>query len=161
MIVQYLTTWFAEYFKPTAKNYCPEKKIPFKILLFTDDTHGHPRVLMKMYNEIYIVFMSANAAAIFFWKSYFLFFIALGFHCHEWAFSSCARASHCNGFSSCGAQALCAQASSVKMHEFSCSEACGIFPDQGSNLCPLHWQSDSYPLYHQGSPPASILQHMD
>ena len=66
MIVQYLTIWFAEYFKPTAKNYCPEKKIPFKILLFTDDTHGHPRVLMKMYNEIYIVFMSANAAAIFF-----------------------------------------------------------------------------------------------
>ena len=25
----------------------------------------------------------------------------------------------------------------------SCSEACGIFPDQGSNPCPLHWQVDS------------------
>ena len=25
----------------------------------------------------------------------------------------------------------------------SCSEACGIFRDQGSNLCPLHWQVDS------------------
>ena len=23
------------------------------------------------------------------------------------------------------------------------SAACGIFPDQGSNLCPLHWQGDS------------------
>ena len=34
----------------------------------------------------------------------------------------------------------------------SCSEACGIFPDQGLNLCPLHWQADSYPLHHQGSP---------
>ena len=22
------------------------------------------------------------------------------------------------------------------------------------NLCPLHWQADSYPLHHQGSPPA-------
>ena len=29
--------------------------------------------------------------------------------------------------------------------------ACGIFPDQGSNLCPLHWQVDSLLLHHQGS----------
>ena len=36
-------------------------------------------------------------------------------------------------------------------HGFSCSKACGIFPDQGSNLCSLHWQADSYPLRHQGS----------
>ena len=34
----------------------------------------------------------------------------------------------------------------------SCSVACGIIPGQGSNLCALHWQADSYPLYHQGSP---------
>ena len=34
----------------------------------------------------------------------------------------------------------------------SCSVACGILPDQGSNLCPLHWQADSQPLCHQGSP---------
>ena len=25
----------------------------------------------------------------------------------------------------------------------SCRKACGIFPDQGSNLCPLHGQADS------------------
>ena len=25
----------------------------------------------------------------------------------------------------------------------SCPEACGIFPGQGSKLCPLHWQADS------------------
>ena len=25
----------------------------------------------------------------------------------------------------------------------SCSSACGIFLDQGSNPCPLHWQADS------------------
>ena len=36
---------------------------------------------------------------------------------------------------------------------FSCSAACGILPDQGSNPCPLHWQADSQPLRHQGSPP--------
>ena len=28
---------------------------------------------------------------------------------------------------------------------------CGIFPDQGSILCLLHWQADSLPLSHQGS----------
>ena len=39
-------------------------------------------------------------------------------------------------------------------HRFSCSAACGIFPEQGSNLCPLHWQADSSPLHHQGSPTA-------
>ena len=28
----------------------------------------------------------------------------------------------------------------------------GILPDQGPNPCPLHWQADSQPLRHQGSP---------
>ena len=37
-------------------------------------------------------------------------------------------------------------------HGLSCSAACGVFPDQGSNPCPLHWQADSQPLHHQGSP---------
>ena len=37
-------------------------------------------------------------------------------------------------------------------HGPSCSAARGIFPDQGSNPCPLHWQADSQPLRHQGSP---------
>ena len=37
-------------------------------------------------------------------------------------------------------------------HGPSCSAACGIFPDQGSNPCPLRWQADSQPLRHQGSP---------
>ena len=37
-------------------------------------------------------------------------------------------------------------------HGPSCSAACGIFPDQGSNPCPLYWQADSQPLRHQGSP---------
>ena len=39
-----------------------------------------------------------------------------------------------------------------------CSEACGISPDQGSNLCFLHWQADSLPLSHQGSPIIHILE---
>ena len=44
----------------------------------------------------------------------------------------------------------------VVAHGPSCSTACGIFPDQGSNPCPLHWQADSQPLRHQGSPLASF-----
>ena len=32
------------------------------------------------------------------------------------------------------------------------SAACGILPDQGANPCPLHWQANSQPLRHQGSP---------
>ena len=34
----------------------------------------------------------------------------------------------------------------------SCSLACGISPNQGWNLCLLHWQVDSLPLSHQESP---------
>ena len=33
-----------------------------------------------------------------------------------------------------------------------CSVACGVFLDRGSNPCLLHWQVDSLPLSHQGSP---------
>ena len=40
----------------------------------------------------------------------------------------------------------------VVVHGPSCSAACGIFPDQGLNQCPLHRQADSQPLRHQGSP---------
>ena len=42
--------------------------------------------------------------------------------------------------------------SAVVAHRLSCSVACGIFPHQGWNPCPLHWQADSQPLRHQGSP---------
>ena len=42
--------------------------------------------------------------------------------------------------------------SAVVAHGPSCSAARGILPDQGSNPRPLHWQADSQPLRHQGSP---------
>ena len=42
--------------------------------------------------------------------------------------------------------------SAVVAHGPSRSAACGILPDQGSNPCPPHWQADSQPLRHQGSP---------
>ena len=45
----------------------------------------------------------------------------------------------------------------VVAHGPSCSAACGILPDQGSNPCALHWQADSQPLRHQGNPVFFVL----
>ena len=78
---------------------------------------------------------------------FFFFLAVLGLCCCTRAFSSCGEwgllllwsmGSRHVGFSCCGARA-----SVVVAHGPSCSAACGIFPDQGSNLCPLHWQADS------------------
>ena len=52
-------------------------------------------------------------------------------------------------------QALELLGSEVVAHGLSCSLACGIFPGQGLNLCPLSWQVDSYP---QGSPKTASLE---
>ena len=70
--------------------------------------------------------------------------------------SSCdVQASHCDGFSCCGAQSLgrkpsivvaCGlkRADSVVVAKgLSCSTSCGIFMNQGLNRYPLHWQVDS------------------
>ena len=67
-----------------------------------------------------------------------------------------AWASHCSDSSCCralpllSAPALVVAAVRLRntdsvavMHGLSCSAACGIFPDQGSNLQLLHWQADS------------------
>ena len=42
------------------------------------------------------------------------------------------------------AHGLQSAGSVVVAHGLSSSMACGIFPDQGSNPCPLHWQVDSF-----------------
>ena len=43
------------------------------------------------------------------------------------------------------------------VNSLSCSMAHGIFLDQGSNLCLLHWQVDSLPLSDKGSPSVDFL----
>ena len=74
----------------------------------------------------------------------YLFLAALSLCCCVWAFSSCCEV----GFAV--HRLLIAVASLVVEHRFlsagsvlSSSPACGIFLDQGSNLCPLHWQVDA------------------
>ena len=54
------------------------------------------------------------------------------------ATSSCRTQASCRG-----AQALGCAASVVVVPGLACFVACGIFLDQGLNLCPLHWQVDS------------------
>ena len=46
----------------------------------------------------------------------------------------------------------------VVVHGLSRSVARGIFPDEGWNPRPLHWQVDSYPLCRYGSPSGGSLK---
>ena len=105
---------------------------------------------------------TSSLSLFFFFLSLFIYFwLCLIFDVSsfsEWGpFSSYgARASHCGGFS-CEAQALGTQTSVdvvniVALLGLSCPRACGLFPDQGLNQCPLGWQMDSSPLEYWGSP---------
>ena len=58
----------------------------------------------------------------------------------------------------CGLSSCASTGSVAVAHRPSCSVTRGIFPDQGSNQCLLHWQADSLPLSHQGSPPQRFLK---
>ena len=89
-----------------------------------------------------------------------LFMAVLGLRCSERTFSSCGErgllfvavcrlliavpslvAEH--GLQARRLQQLWNVASVVVAHGLSCSAACEIFPDQGQNPYPLHWQADS------------------
>ena len=48
-----------------------------------------------------------------------------------------------SGASVAAARGLQSAGSVVVAHGLSGSTACRIFPDQGLNPCPLHWQADS------------------
>ena len=72
----------------------------------------------------------------------------------QWAgatFCLRAQASHGSGFSCRGPRAL-SVGLQLLWPRLSCSKACAIFPNQGSNLCPPHWLVDSQPLDHQEVP---------
>ena len=74
-----------------------------------------------------------------------LFLAALGLCCCAQAFSRCGE----RGLLFVAVRGLLIAVASLaaehglKVHRLSCSTAYGIFPDQTSNPCPLHWQVDS------------------
>ena len=68
--------------------------------------------------------------------------IVVASRCGAQALGARASVVAARGLSSCGSWALDAGLV-VVAHGLSCSAACGIFPDQGLNPCPLHWQADS------------------
>ena len=70
----------------------------------------------------------------------YLWLVGLLSSCSVWAL-------HCDGFSCCRVEAL-----EHRPNRFSCSLACGIFLNQGSNPCLLHQQTNSLPLSHLGNP---------
>ena len=131
------------------------------------------RMLIHLYFCVFFMFQNivylANYSLCFFKKNKFiyLFMAVLGLRFCARAFSNCSKWGHsssrCAGLSlsrplllrSTGSR----RAGSVAVaHGPSCSAACGIFPDQGSNPCPLHRQADSQPLRHQGSPTPCVLE---
>ena len=63
----------------------------------------------------------------------------------------------CGGFS-CLEHSLQDAGSVIVVCGLSYPEECGIFPDQESNRCTLHWQVDSSPVDHQGSPVKRLLK---
>ena len=69
----------------------------------------------------------------------YLFFAALGLR-------------RCSGLSLVAEHGLQSVGSVVVARKLSCLMAYGIFPDEGLNPGPLHWQTDSQPLDHQRSP---------
>ena len=136
-------------------HFIPLSQMEIKSCPFTPVTVSRLLGAVGSASDIYIFF--------FFYINLFiyLFLAVLGLH-------FCARA-----FSSCGkwgslliavCRPLLLQStgprrtdSAVVAHGPSRSPACGILPDQGSNPCPLHWQADSQPLRHQGSPASDIF----
>ena len=97
-----------------------------------------------------------------------IFVCVLSLCCRSWAFSSCSErgllfitvhglliavaslAEH--RLQALSFQQLQHSGSVVAAHRLSCFMECEVFLDRALNSHPLHWQADTYPLYHQGNP---------
>ena len=129
----------------------------------------------KLKEKKYMIISIDAEKAFFFLKDSFLFFfnLFLFFLIYFWlcwvfisvlglslvVASGGHSSSRCAGLPLRSTSSRCA-GSVVVAHGPSWSAACGIPPDQGWNPCPLHWQADSQPLSHQGSPKAfDKIQH--
>ena len=109
----------------------------------------------------------------FFWNNFiYLYLAVLGLPCclgfsliaMSRGYSSCSmRASYCRGFSYCRAWSLgCSHGSWAGSRAQDQNLWCRglVLPRQGSNPGLLHWQVDSLPLSHLGSPCFSLLDRL-
>ena len=116
-----------------------------------------------------LIFAVSSTLECFYWIV-FLFLAVLGFRrCMDPSLVVASRGcspvavqfSHYGGFSCCGAQALehvgfhsVSRTQEHRLnsvgHGLSCTEVCGIFPDQGLNPYLPHWQADFLPQSTQG-----------
>ena len=74
--------------------------------------------------------------------------------CTAWAFY---RSGFSRGDSSCSSLGFRTWASAAEAHGLRWPKVCEIFLDQESNPCALHWQVNSYSLYHQRSALLGVL----
>ena len=82
----------------------------------------------------------------------FIFFFYLSLFPAALGPCCCSRALSCRALASrCRARSRGLVGSGVEVQGLSCPAAGVIFPDQGWNPCPLHWQVDSLPLDHLGN----------
>lgn len=107
------------------------------------------------------VWVKSFSESLFFVLFISLFLATPGIHYCKRAFSSCSKRgllsiATCRlllaGASLIAEPGCYSTGSRVVAPRLSCPAACGIFPDQGSNLSPLQWQVTSKPLAHQGNP---------
>ena len=119
----------------------------YVILVINSNDHGFPKIAIKSLLKELEHFL--NYLFIYLWLCWvFVSVRGLSLVVASKGHSS----SRCAGLSLSRPLLLRSTGSVIVAHGPSCSAACGIFPDQGSDPCPLHWQADSQPLCHQGSP---------
>ena len=108
---------------------------------------------MGSYSVIRSVFDSGLAAMSALWQfPFFLILSVLGLRCFTGFSLSAVRGLLTAVTSLIAAPRLESTRSVVVAHGLSCSVASGILLHQGWKPCLLHWQADSLPLSHQGSP---------
>ena len=56
--------WFVNHFIPAVKEYCKEKKIPFKILLILDNAPGHPPGLDDLHPNVKVIYLPPRTTSI-------------------------------------------------------------------------------------------------
>ena len=134
---------------PTLREISHEGSPPIRVLchlnlLFT--------FLYYFWNKL-STFCEGYVLGTFLWWHLLLFLVWVGLHCSSSLLHRAALQLQCAGFSqhrlslpSSGSGLWVQQAVA---HSLSCSFACGIFPDQGSNPCFLHWQANSLPPSQQ------------